>query len=765
MDRMAAGDLKILVVDDSSLVREIIRKELESGGYVVEEAAHGFEALVKASDFSPDLITLDVEMPKLNGFDTCAKFREAHYARFFTKSRENMVPVIFITSHDTIEDRKKGFELGAMDFITKPFEKGMVLGAVNTILRPENRLGGLTALVASGKSESRRIVSDCLRREGVTTVEAIDGAEAFEIVSHEPAGIDIIVSDLMMPGMSGEELCNKVRNELNLNELPIIILPVVDDKTELFELFKAGATDYLVQPFVKEEFLARLVAHLDRVRLNKSLRDTLKQVENFNKALEATIKSLTHIGASLTSEKNLKKLLEMVVVEARYATSSDGGTLYILKSNQLHFEIVQNKTLNSYMGGESGEPAAFPPVSLNETNVSAYCALNKKIVNIPDVYENSEFDFSGPKNFDAAIGYKTKSMLVLPMLDRNNDVVGVLQLINSINPATGEICEFPKNSIDIAYSLSCQAAVCIENALSYEKIEKKNVAFKRFVPNEFLGFLNKLEIEEILLGEAAEAELSVLFSDIRSFTDMSEKMTPEENFRFLNNYLRFIGPVIDQNNGFIDKYIGDAIMALFGGNHSAGAQDAVTAAVNIQKTVKMYNTYRKKSGYVPISIGVGINTGKMILGTIGFETRMESTVIGDTVNLASRLEGLTKKYAIPTAISSFTLESLSQPDKFLLREIDIVQVKGKQEAVTVYEVFDSDEDEVRDAKRETLDIYNEGISLFRNGKWDESNLLFTELVAKLPTDKVVKIYEERSRLFAENPPECNEMIVTRFDRK
>ena len=763
---MIINDLKILVVDDSSLIRGIIRNELEAGGYLVEEAVHGFEALARASEIPPpDLITLDVEMPKLDGFDTCKKLREKHYARFFTRSQDNMVPVIFVTSHDTIEDRKKGFEFGAMDFITKPFKEGFILEAVNKILRPENRLKDLTALVVNDKSASRHMVSDCLRREGVTTIEAVDGIQAFGIISGRTADIDIVVTGLLMPGMNGDILCKKIRNELNLKDLPVIFLPVVDDKTELFELFKAGATDYLLQPFVIEEFLARLVVHLERARLNKSLRNTLEQVEDFNKALESTIKRLTHIGASMTSEKNLNKLLEMVVFEARDATNSDGGTLYILNDNQLHFKIVQNKSLKSYMGGETGEPVTFPPVSLEETNVSAFCAMRKKMVNIPDVYENSEFDFSGPMKFDAAFGYKTKSMLVLPMLDRYDEVVGVLQLINSIDPVTGQICEFPQNTIEIAYSLSCQAAVCIENALSYEKIEKKTIAFKRFVPNQFLRFLNKTEIEDIQLGEASEAELSVLFSDIRSFTNMSEEMTPEENFKFLNNYLRFIGPVIGQNNGFIDKYIGDAIMALFGGNHYSGAQDAVTAAVSIQETVKTYNKYRRSSGYKPITIGVGINTGKMILGTIGFETRMDSTVIGDTVNLASRLEGLTKKYAIPITISSFTLDSLNQPDKFLLREIDIVQVKGKQEAITVYEVFDSNQAALRDAKLETMERYNEGISLFRQRKWRQSHKLFKELMKKLPTDRVVKIYEERSRVFAEKPPEADEMIVSRFDHK
>ncbi len=370
-------NLKILVVDDSSLIRGIIRNELEAGGYTVEEAIHGFEALAKASSFSPDLITLDVEMPKLDGFGTCRKIREKHYARFFTSSQDGLVPVIFVTSHDTIEDRKKGFELGAMDFITKPFKEGVILKAVNKVLRPENRLEGLTVLVVKDKIASRRMVSDCLQREGVTTIEAVNGVQAFEIISRRPADIDIVITSLLLPGMKGDQLCKKIRNELNLKELPVIFLPVVDDKTELFELFKAGATDYLLQPFVKEEFLARLIVHLERARLNKSLRNTLKQVEDFNKVLESTVNSLTHIGASLTSEKNLNKLLEMVVSEAREATNADGGTLYILKNNQLHFQIVQNKSFKSFLGGETGESLTFPPMNLEGSNVTGFCATKK----------------------------------------------------------------------------------------------------------------------------------------------------------------------------------------------------------------------------------------------------------------------------------------------------------------------------------------------------------------------------------------------------
>lgn len=762
---MANPDFGVLVVDDSSMIRNILRRELESGGYRVAEAVHGFDALAKAADFHPDLVTLDVEMPKLNGFETCRKLREPHYARFFGESPDAMGPVIFVTSLDTIEDRKKGFQLGAMDFITKPFEPGAILQAVNTILRPENRLRGLTALVADVNEASRRVVSDCLRREGVETVETADGGEAWAIVRSRPADIDIVIAGLPLPTLNGGAMCRKIRTELGLSELPVIFLPVVDDKDELFELFKAGATDYLLQPFVKEEFLARLVVHLERAGLNKRLRNALKEVEGFNQALESTITRLTNIGASLTSEKNLNKLLEMVVSEAREATGADGGALYILKNGQLQYTIVQNRFLNSQLGGEGGDPVALAPISLDENRAPAHCANHKEILHILDIYECETFDFSHLKQIDQDFECKNRSMLVLPMLDRNQAVVGVLQLVNSIDPATHEIRGFPKKSIDIAYSLSCQAAVCIENALSYEKIEKKNTAFKRFVPNEFLRFLNKIEIEDIGLGDTSETELSVLFTDIRSFTNLSEQMTPEENFKFLNNYLRFIGPVIDRNDGFIDKYIGDAIMALFGGHRNAGAQEAVNAAVNMQETIKQYNRYRHSSGYDPITIGIGINTGRMILGTIGFESRMDSTVIGDSVNLASRLEGLTKKYAIPIAISSFTKNALADPGAFLIREIDVVRVKGKEQATTVYEVFDNDEESIRDVKRRAMGRYDEGIAQFRRGEWKAAHERFAELREILPGDRVVEIYEQRSREFMERPPESLDLAIMRMEEK
>jgi PAS domain S-box-containing protein len=221
-----------------------------------------------------------------------------------------------------------------------------------------------------------------------------------------------------------------------------------------------------------------------------------------------------------------------------------------------------------------------------------------------------------------------------------------------------------------------------------------NQAFERFVPSEFLRFLNKQSIVDVQLGDQVEQEMSVLFSDIRDFTTLSEQMNPEENFRFINSYLSRISPVIREHQGFIDKYIGDAIMALFSG----GADNAVKAGIAMLNKLVEYNEHRMASGYKPIQIGIGINTGLLMLGTVGEPNRMDGTVISDTVNLASRTEGLTKNYGVSLLITHETFKRLRNPRDYAIRRIDEVKVKGKSEYVTIYEVFDADPPELKAAK-------------------------------------------------------------------
>ncbi|MEG3924982.1 adenylate/guanylate cyclase domain-containing protein [Microcoleus sp. T3_D1] len=266
-------------------------------------------------------------------------------------------------------------------------------------------------------------------------------------------------------------------------------------------------------------------------------------------------------------------------------------------------------------------------------------------------------------------------------------------------------------------------------------------AYGRFVPHQFLNLLGYESIIDVHLGDQVQQEMSVLFSDIRDFTTLSETMTPQENFKFINAYLSRMEPAITRNNGFIDKYIGDAIMALF----SDFADDAVKAGIAMLNTLKNYNEYRLEVGYVPIRIGIGINSGSLMLGTVGGKSRMDSTVISDAVNLASRIEGLTKDYGVPLLISQQTLERLRNPKDYAIRIVDKVQVKGKSQYVVVYEVFDADMPEIMSAKLANLPVYNEAMLLCDRKEFREAGKLFEECLRTNPSDQVARIYLKRCR--------------------
>ncbi|HMV77002.1 MAG TPA: adenylate/guanylate cyclase domain-containing protein [Leptospiraceae bacterium] len=264
-------------------------------------------------------------------------------------------------------------------------------------------------------------------------------------------------------------------------------------------------------------------------------------------------------------------------------------------------------------------------------------------------------------------------------------------------------------------------------------------AYSRFVPQEFLKFLKKESILEIKLGDQIQTEMTVLFSDIRSFTNLSETMTPKENFDFLNAYLERVGPVIRKNKGFIDKYIGDAIMALF----PYTPEDSIQACVEMHKVIRVYNEKRDKKGYKPIKIGVGIHTGNLMLGTIGENQRMDGTVIADAVNLASRIEGLTKMYGASTIISERTFFGLSDPDKYHYRQLDNVQVKGKKEVVSIFEILDGMEENLLKLYIDTKRDFEKGILSYQIQQFHEALECFNSVLSVNPGDIASQKYTDR----------------------
>jgi len=304
---------KILIVDDSSTIRKLVRKELEDAGFEVDEAENGFEALARATESTPpDLITLDIDMPGLDGFATYKKFREKHYTRFFTHVDNTNIPIVFLTANDTVNAREKGFSLGASDFLTKPFCQGDLKNIVKEILYPANSLNDINALIVEDSLTSRKVVVDHLSRKGVHIDEADNGIDAYNLISKDPEKYDIVITDLVMPEMDGKTLCQKIRTELKQKEIPIIFLTAISDQNQLIEVFNAGASDYIVKPFFKEELLARINVHIEMRQLTKKLKKQLKESEEKEKEKLAKEKLRTVLETAGTFCHELNQPLQNI---------------------------------------------------------------------------------------------------------------------------------------------------------------------------------------------------------------------------------------------------------------------------------------------------------------------------------------------------------------------------------------------------------------------------------------------------------------------
>ena len=276
---------------------------------------------------------------------------------------------------------------------------------------------------------------------------------------------------------------------------------------------------------------------------------------------------------------------------------------------------------------------------------------------------------------------------------------------------------------------------------SYDGLQQRvSRILNPFVPPEFLNILNKKSVAELKLGDHAKQEMTIFFSDIRQFTDLSERLTPEESFKFINSYLSRIVPVIQEHKGFVDKYIGDAILALY--HHDGGADSAVRTAIDIQRTIAEYNGHRMSVGYRPLSMGIGIHTGPLMIGVVGIEKRMQNTVISDAVNLASRLESITKVFNISLAISEETFKKLEDPGSYMYRFIGKVRVKGKVDPVSVFEIFDGINEREMEQKMKANIYFEQGmINYYQKNMMDAVNS-FKKVLEILPQDGATVFYLE-----------------------
>ncbi|MEB3827088.1 adenylate/guanylate cyclase domain-containing protein [Phormidium sp. CCY1219] len=549
-----------------------------------------------------------------------------------------------------------------------------------------------------------------------------DALELLEELLEDGYEIPLIISDYLMPDMKGDELLRRV-HLLSPKTLKVMLtgqatIEAVGNAINYAKLYR-----YLTKPWQAEDLKLTVSEAIYSYLQDKKLAEKNEKLQQMNRELEELNRQQSALIAQLHANENrLMQFLEAMPVGV-FVVDTTGKPCYI---NQKAKELLGKGTVSDARGDRlrevyqtylAGGQELYP-----KERDPLLQALNGKTMTVDDMEVHQEARVVPIEVWGR------------PIYDESGQIAYAIVAFQDISDRKKSETE-RQQFIEELFKLNCDLEIALENEL------KLTDNASRFVPNEFLSFLGYESIAEVKLGDAVEQEMSILFSDIRNFTTLSERMTPEENFRFINSYLSRMEPAIIENNGFIDKYIGDAIMALFGGS----ADDAVKAAISMLNRLVEYNQHRMNSGYSPIQNGIGINTGSLMLGTVGGSYRMDSTVISDAVNLASRVESLTKNYGVCLLITHQTLSRLQNPADYHIRTIDTVKVKGKSEFITVYEVFDADDSPVREGKLATADLFEEALMLYNQQSFQAAAQRLTDCLRINPQDSVAQIYLQRAR--------------------
>jgi predicted ATPase/class 3 adenylate cyclase len=450
--------------------------------------------------------------------------------------------------------------------------------------------------------------------------------------------------------------------------------------------------------------------------------------------INSVLRASQMISGELVLEKLLKATIQILIENA----GAQKGFLVEYRDGQVY---IQAK-------GQTDEAEQVQPLSLR--NAQGQSVLPVTLINTairtkePIVINNaSEVNpFSSDPYIKRA---KPLSVMCVP-LPLHGLWPSAVYLENNLTHSA-----FTDERVHIIKLLASQASISMENARIYNEQEKLLKAQQRFVPIQFLKHLGHTDIAKVELGESVSMEMSVLFSDIRNFTPLVERLSPKAVIELLNQFYSQLGVPISGSGGFIDSYSGDGIMALF----AVPAQKAVQAGILMSKSLEQFNKGLAAKAPSGLKVGIGINTGPLVLGTMGANDRMQCSVLGDTVNLASRVEQLTRVYDAQFLITGNTLHALEHPAAFSTRIVDCVAVKGKAIAVKLYEVLDAETDERRSLKEATRPLLSAAMEAYYARDFAHACLLFSEAMTIDPDDPVLSIFTARANRFIAEPPDAD----------
>jgi class 3 adenylate cyclase/CheY-like chemotaxis protein len=571
----------------------------------------------------------------------------------------------------------------------------------------------------------------------------------------------LVITDIEMPLLKGYQVTRLLKSRKNTKTVPIIMLTTLVQTKDKFWGKLSGADRYIEK--MPDNFqilgnaISEILANPEEIdfamieREGKKINDN-SIIEIVNNLLDNKLFLTTVIG--MLTELSSKVLSMEVVIDGIFnlllsLCEVETASIMIQGSNKILYTYTAN-----FAGFTKKSCDNFLSISVSDFNKLS-----------PDFKftVNNQKDFYPPGTNDK----KLLSYINIP-LRIGGEIFATLHIANSINDY------FTPSIMENINAFTGAASPVIANSLSMHELSElqKNTrtAFARYVPEYVMDEIINESVTKVRITESRN--ITVLFSDIRNFTNIAEQADAQSTVDLLNSYFSLMGVQIISEGGHIDKFIGDEIMAFFGafGNVENSSINAICAAIRMLYALEGMNSSSELNGHKKLETGIGINYGECILGNIGFQNKMDYTVIGDTVNLASRIESLTKIYKHPLIISEYVYETVKE--NFIMRKIDNVRVKGKEKPVGIFAVhsgFTGNSGEQPISKKlidvpltssilinaETLNNYNKGLQIFYMREWKLAEEYFNKSLEADKNDFLSQLYITRSREYALNPPPDN----------
>jgi len=491
--------------------------------------------------------------------------------------------------------------------------------------------------------------------------------------------------------------------------------------SEEFQSFNLSLDDIVYGRLLASNEDGRLLANMVMVLVEKELEK--KKIGNEVLGLYREINMIYSFSEMISEKIDEKSIAEMALREASQIINSTHGLFLI-------YEPKQNEVV---------ELASFGLNPEKEKNIHKLNVLLKELIS-----RGTSAIVPSDKIIDNPALNHLKTIMYAPLKVKHRTLGMVILGHNDEK-------EFTAAELKLLTTISLQTAGALETAHLYQKglqeakereeaIRSIHEVSQKFVPNEFIKSLGKDRLTEVSLGDLVEKEVTVVFADIREFTTISENLNPEDNFLFINSFNKRMGPIVRKNGGFIMQYLGDGFMALF----PNGAQTALRASVEMHSELMVFNEERAVKDRFPVKLGIGMQNGNLIMGITGDIERLDAAIISDTVNTASRIEGLSKHYGSSILLTDNCKNNLTHPEEFDFRYLGPVQVKGKQKPIDLYECINGDNEQLLKHKLATLNTFEEGMKQYFMKEFAMAAVTFQQIVKKERNDSAAKLFLNRS---------------------